>query len=150
MEATYHIILEHFRKPLLKRCTNATFSILLDCPNAKACSRRKRQICKHQTVPGKPSRLKILDTDKSRLKSLFLVKSRREPLFSLTPALTKMHTTIQDIAGKSLNAGSLSWLSCYKLQFFQWSLHQVGNSTLVGWCWIFQLQHHIVIHNGIH
>lgn len=51
MEATYHyIILEDFRKPLSKRCTNATFSILLDCPNAKAYSRRKRQICKHQTV----------------------------------------------------------------------------------------------------
>ena len=27
-----------------------TFSILLDCPNAKAYSRRKLQICKHQTV----------------------------------------------------------------------------------------------------
>lgn len=39
-----------FRKPLSKRCTHATFSILLDCPNAKAYSRRKLQICKHQTV----------------------------------------------------------------------------------------------------
>ena len=31
--------------------------------------------------PGKPSRQKILDTDKSRLKSPLLLKSRQEPLF---------------------------------------------------------------------
>ena len=46
----HYIVLGYCRKTLSKRCTNATFSILLDCPNAKAYSRRKLQICKHQTV----------------------------------------------------------------------------------------------------